>query len=53
MTRILCLWSPMIVCLVWACVALADMDSRTTTAVGRIALGLSLFLHISAEARDR
>lgn len=51
MIRILCLWSPMVVCFAWAVVALAELDNRTTTTIGRISLGLSLFLHISAEAR--
>lgn len=53
MIRYVCLWSPMAVLFVWAGIAALGLDTRFTTTVGRLLLGVTLTLHMYQEFCDR
>lgn len=51
--RTLYLWSPSLVLFAWATIAALGWESRVTTVLGRVLLGVSLGLHIREEVRNR
>lgn len=51
--RLVALWSPPIVVFTWAALALAGIEGRTVTVLGRLLLGLAFAAHVWEEMRVR